>query len=216
MLVARSDDGDATLWSLDTLNLIHTFGGLSGITSTIAIAENSALITVISVNVKNDAAAMEFRIAEGLFVNQSVVSLLDVVNHTTIATFNVPYQIHTMTFLPDNSLLVAQSIDGVFLSLNLTNKHITKGLMLEHLIQLPNTPVWHGVPVWHCQDKGQHYFSALFPQHKSPVPVLWIPRDFHVSRWSQGASMIALGCRDGRVILLRLPAISADGHFVTV
>ncbi|KIL53842.1 hypothetical protein M378DRAFT_174550 [Amanita muscaria Koide BX008] len=216
MLVARSDDGDATLWSLDTLSLIHTFGGLSGITSTIAIAENGALITVISVNTDGDSDDMELRIANGVFVDQSVVSLLDVVNHTTIATFNVPYQIHTMTFLPDNSQLMAQSIDGAFLSLNLTNKHITKGPTLEHLIQLPNTPLWHGVPVWYCHDKGQHYFSALFPQHKSPVPVLQIPRDLHVSRWSQGASMIALGCGDGRVILLRLPAMSADGYSVTV
>ncbi|KIL64969.1 hypothetical protein M378DRAFT_11090, partial [Amanita muscaria Koide BX008] len=216
MLVARSDDGDATLWSLDTLSIIHTFGGLSGRTSTIAIAENSVLITVISVNTNDDSANTEIRIAAGICFDQCVVYLLDVVNHTIIATFNVPYEIHTTTFLPDNSQLVAQSIDGASLSLNLINKHITKGPTLEHLIQLPNTPLWRGVPVWHCQDKEQHYFSALFPQHKSPVPVLRIPRDLRVSRWSQGVSMIALGCRDGRVILLRLPAMSADGYSVTV
>ncbi|KIL60078.1 hypothetical protein M378DRAFT_14360 [Amanita muscaria Koide BX008] len=177
-----------TLWSLDTLSLIHTFDGEA---SKVSITEDS---TLIAVHLHYD----------------SCVALFDVVKRTIIATFNfdVPFpsaDIHTITFLPDNLQLVVQSNKGAFLSLNLVNKHITKGHTLKHLVQLPNTPLWHGVPIWHCQDKdsGQYYFAASFSQHKSPMPMLWIPREISVMAW--GSSMIALGCDDGRVILLWLP-----------
>ncbi|KIL57024.1 hypothetical protein M378DRAFT_172222 [Amanita muscaria Koide BX008] len=192
-----------TLWSLDTLSLIHTFTGseygtstvdtLSLIhtftgseygTSTVSIAENNALIAV---------------------ARRDGVSLLDAENHRTITTFKVPHKIHTMTFILDKLQLVAQSTDSVFLSFNLINKHIIEGAILEHLIQLPDISLWHGVPIWHCLDNEQHCFTALFSQHKSPVPVLWIPRHIRVKAWTQGSSMIALRCEDGRVILLRLP-----------
>ncbi|KIL62312.1 hypothetical protein M378DRAFT_12905 [Amanita muscaria Koide BX008] len=176
--------GGVTLWSLDTLNPIHTFDGKA---SKVSITENSTLIAV--------------------FLRSTHVALLDVVNRTTIATFDVPSNIDTMTFLPDNSQLVVRFDKGVFLSLNLSNNHIIKEPTLEHLVQLPNIPLWHGVPVCHCQDKDskQHSFAALFSQDKNPVPVLWIPREIPVTAWAQGSSMIALGCEDGRVILLRLP-----------
>ncbi|KIL62679.1 hypothetical protein M378DRAFT_165530 [Amanita muscaria Koide BX008] len=169
------------------LSLIHTFTESSYDTSTVSIAENNALIAV---------------------AHRDGVSLLDAENHRTITTFNIPrdYGVHTMTFIPDKLQLVAQSKDGVFKSFNLINKHIMEGATLEHFIQLPNISLWRGVPIWHCMDKArQHYFSASFSQHESPVPVLWIPSHIPVVAWTQGSSMIALGCRDGRVILLRLP-----------
>ncbi|KIL56707.1 hypothetical protein M378DRAFT_172468 [Amanita muscaria Koide BX008] len=177
-------DRDVTLWSLDTLRSIHTFKQ-SG--STVSIAENSALIAV----------------SYGLYDRR--VGLLDVVNRTTIATFDVPFSdIHTMTFLPDNSRIMLHSFHGNFLSLDLVNKRIIPGATLENLIQFPGILRWHDVPIWHCRDKlkKQHYFAALFSQHKSPVPVLWIPKDLRLTAWT---STIALGCEDGRVILLRLP-----------
>ncbi|KIL55631.1 hypothetical protein M378DRAFT_173474 [Amanita muscaria Koide BX008] len=180
-------DGSVTLWSLDTLSPIHTFKASDDEAFKASIAENSTLIAVFS---------------------RRHADLLDVVTRTTIATFDASFLIHTMTFLPDNSQLVAQSHEGLFQSFNLIDNHTTtEGPTLEHLIQLPDIPLWHGVPIWHCQDKdsGQHYLAALFSQHTSPVPVLWIPRDIPVTTWTQGSSMIALGCRDGRVIILRLP-----------
>ncbi|KIL55706.1 hypothetical protein M378DRAFT_17705 [Amanita muscaria Koide BX008] len=185
-LLVAAWNGGVTLWSLDTLSPIHTFNDADKV-SKVSIAENSTLIAVC--------------------LRDRRVALLDVANRTTIATFDVPYDIHTMTFLPNNSQLVVQSDEGVFLSLNLINEQIIKGPTLDHLIQLPNTSFWHGVPIWHCQDKDseQHYFAALFPQQKSPVPVLWIPTQIPVTTWTQGSSMIALSCRDGRIILLRLP-----------
>ncbi|KIL55323.1 hypothetical protein M378DRAFT_173714, partial [Amanita muscaria Koide BX008] len=121
-------------------------------------------------------------------------------NRTTIATFAVSYRIHKLTFLPDKSQLMAQTYSGDFQSLNLINNCITNGPTLEHLIQLPDTLLWHGVPV-----DGEPYVAALFPQHQTPVPMLWIPNDISVMAWAQGSSMIALGCKDGRIILLRLP-----------
>ncbi|KIL57665.1 hypothetical protein M378DRAFT_171494 [Amanita muscaria Koide BX008] len=174
-VLVAAGERDVTLWSLDTRSLIHTFTESRYEACTVSIAENDALIAV---------------------AHRDVVSLLDAENHRTITTINVPhnYKIHTMTFIPDKLLLVAQSRDGVFLSFNLINKH------------LPDISIWRGVPIWHCMDKTrQHYFLASFSQHKSPVPVLWIPRHIHVKAWTQGSSMIALGCEDGRVILLRLP-----------
>ncbi|KIL57161.1 hypothetical protein M378DRAFT_400427 [Amanita muscaria Koide BX008] len=184
VLVATWSAG-VTLWSLDPLTRIQHHI-CNGQVSKVSIAENSTLIAIC--------------------LRDGGVVLLDAVNRTTIATFDVPPDIHTMTFLPDVSQLVLQFDSGFFLSLNLINKSI-KELTLAHLIQLPDTPLWRGVPIWHCQEKDskQHYFSVLFSQHKNPVPVLWIPRDLHVTACTHRSSMIALGCRDGRVILVRLP-----------
>ncbi|KIL62668.1 hypothetical protein M378DRAFT_165515 [Amanita muscaria Koide BX008] len=179
--------GVVTLWSLDMLSLIHAFTESSyeaSTVSTLSIAENNALVAV---------------------AHSGGVSLFDAENHRNITTFHVPHEIHTMSFLSDNLQLVAQSKDGVFLSFNLINKHIMKGATLEHLIRLRNIPLWHGVPMWHCLDNDQLYFTASLSQHKCPVPVLWIPRHIPVTAWAQGSSMIALGCWDGHVILLRLP-----------
>ncbi|KIL56301.1 hypothetical protein M378DRAFT_172828 [Amanita muscaria Koide BX008] len=185
-VLVAAGGGDVILFSLDTLRPIHTFKQ-SG--SKVSISENSALIAVFC-----DATTSDH------------VALLDVVNCTTIATFDIPFSyIHTMTFLPDNSRIVLHSFDGDFQSLNLINKHIIHGPTLDNLIQLPNIPRWHGVPIWHCQDNRQHYFAALFSQHASPVPVLWIPSEIRVTAWTQGSSMIALSCEDGRVIIVRLP-----------
>ncbi|KIL57014.1 hypothetical protein M378DRAFT_16554 [Amanita muscaria Koide BX008] len=186
-VLVAAGDGGVTLWSLDTLSLTHTFTKSNNgfyRTSTVSIAENNALIAVA-----------HFR----------SVSLLDVENHRIITPFDHLDEIHTMSFLPDNLQLVAQSKSGVFLSFNLINKHVMKGPTLEHLIQPLNISLWHGVPIWHCRDEERHYLAGLFSQHKSPVPVLWIPRHIYVTAWTQGSSMIALGCWDGRIILLRLP-----------
>ena len=187
MLVTAYSSGRSgvTLWSLDTLRAIHTFE-MNIITSLkVSISEDSTLIAVC---LRHDRR----------------VTLFDVVNRTTIRTFHVPSYIRTMASLPDNSQLVVLSDEGVFQSFNLFNNHTTQGPTLDHLVQLPNTPLWHGVPVLHCKDKEQHYFAALVPQHKSPVPVLWIPKQIPVTAWTQGSSMIALRYK-GRVILLRLP-----------
>ncbi|KIL58135.1 hypothetical protein M378DRAFT_338848 [Amanita muscaria Koide BX008] len=181
-------DGGVTLWSLDTLSPIHTFkrsDDKAFNAYNVSISENSTLVAV--------------------YLRPTHVALLDVVNRTTITTLDVSYNIHTMTFLPDNSQLLAQCYNGAFLSYNLINQDITTRPTLEHLIQLPTIPLWHGVPICHYWGKEQQCFSALFSQHKSPVPVLWIPRHILVTRWTQGSSMIALGCRDGSIILLRLP-----------
>ncbi|KIL54277.1 hypothetical protein M378DRAFT_174338 [Amanita muscaria Koide BX008] len=125
-------------------------------------------------------------------------------NRTTIATFTASNRIHKLTFLPNKSQLMARTDSG-FQSLDLINNCITDGPTLEHLIQPPDIPLWHGVPVWFCWADGQHYVAALFSQRQTPVPVLWIPSDIHVMDCAQGSSMIALGCEDGRIILLRLP-----------
>ncbi|KIL56063.1 hypothetical protein M378DRAFT_17418 [Amanita muscaria Koide BX008] len=195
-------DGGVSLWSLDTRSLIHTFNNSSDRASAVSIAENSALIAVAYRNDFADNTDVAYHYD---------VFLLDAVNHTTIATFDVPQPIHTMTFLPDNSQLVAKPYIGKynFLTLDLISKHIMEEPILEHLIQLPNTPFWNDVPIWYHQRGLQRYCSALFSQHKRPVPVIWIPRDLPITRWTQGSSMVALGCSDGRVVLLRL----STSHF---
>ncbi|KIL60889.1 hypothetical protein M378DRAFT_167559 [Amanita muscaria Koide BX008] len=182
----------ATLWSLDTLSLIHTL-------DTREFRISAGYAEMASISDDSNLAAIG---------GMGTVILFDVVNGTTIARFNFGCLIDKLTFLPDKSRLVARKSDGTTcLLLNPINKCIIIG---PTLIQLPDTPLWHGVPIRHCWVNEQHYFSALFPQHQSLVPVLWIPRDIPVRVWTQGASMIALGCEDGRIILLRLPT-SHDG-----
>ncbi|KIL55303.1 hypothetical protein M378DRAFT_173720 [Amanita muscaria Koide BX008] len=195
VLVAAGND--VTLWSLDTLSLIHTLMDMRKLNINAYTA---------SISDDSDLAAI------GGGVDTTTVILFDVVNGITtgIAPLNFGQQyaarISTLTF-QDTSHLVAQTDNGDFLFLNLINKRITKE---PTLIQLPDTPLWHGVPIRYCRDYEQDYFSALFPQRQDLVPVLWIPKDTHVELWTQGSSMIALGCKDGRIILLRLPT-SHDG-----
>ncbi|KIL63369.1 hypothetical protein M378DRAFT_677182 [Amanita muscaria Koide BX008] len=188
---------DVTLWSLDTLSLTHTFQ-----------TSSCYLACTASISDDSDLAAIGFL--------DGSVHLIDVMNRTTLSLFTVFERIHKLTFLPDKSQLVAQTHKGDFLSLNLINNCVTNGPTLEHLIQLPDIPLWHGVPVWPCSANEQHYVAALFSQYQTPVPVLWIPSDIPVNTWIQGSSMIALHCRDRRIILLRLPAISADRQYATV
>ncbi|KIL64920.1 hypothetical protein M378DRAFT_77648, partial [Amanita muscaria Koide BX008] len=184
VLVAAGQDG-VTLWSLDTLSLIHPLKKIGAGAYTVSISDDSDLV------------AFGF--------DDASVHLFDVMNRTTIATFTVFHRIHKLTFLPDKSQLMAQTYTGDFQSLNLINNCITNGPMLEHLIQLPDTPLWRGVPIWYCWDDAQHYVAALFSPHQTPVPVLWIPCDIIVTAQTEGSSMLALGCNDGCIILLRLP-----------
>ncbi|KIL55961.1 hypothetical protein M378DRAFT_173135 [Amanita muscaria Koide BX008] len=184
VLVATAWTRDVTLWSLDTLSLIHTLKEIGAGASTVSISDDSGLVA--------------------LGFDNGSVHLVDVMNCTTIAKF-VFYAIHKLTFLPDKTQLVAQTYNGHFRSLNLINNCITNGPTLEHLIQLPDTPLWYGVPVWLSWANRQCNVAALFSQHQTPVPVLWIPSDISVMARTQGSSMIALGCDDGRIILLQLP-----------
>ncbi|KIL55319.1 hypothetical protein M378DRAFT_173707, partial [Amanita muscaria Koide BX008] len=130
VLVAAGYYG-VTLWSLDTPSLIHTFeiGAY-----TVSISDDSNLVALGY----SDAACAS-------------IHLVDVMNRITIATFTVEnksWAIHKLTFLPDKSQLVVQIHNGDFQSLNLINNCITNRPMLEHLIQLPDTPLWDGVPAW--------------------------------------------------------------------
>jgi WD40 repeat protein len=186
---------NVALWSLDTLSLIQTF----------AISPRHTASTVSISDDSNFAAIVAHKVEQPFYSVDRTVYLVDVTNRTTTATFAVSFDIRKLSFLPDKSQLVAQSRTGDFLSLDLINTRITNGPTLEHLIQLPDTPLWHGVPVWYCSANGQQYVAALFPQHQTPVPVLWIPSDIRVRTWTQGSSMIALGRRNGQIILLRLP-----------
>ncbi|KIL55885.1 hypothetical protein M378DRAFT_173204 [Amanita muscaria Koide BX008] len=188
VLVAAGRDG-VTLWSLDTLSLIHTLKEIC--------ARRASTATTVSISDDSDLVAIGF--------DDASVHLVDVMNRTTIATFIVSYGIRKLTFLPDKLQLVAQTYNGDFHSLDLINNCITNEPTLEHLIQLPDIPLWHGVPVWHCWDDAQHFVTALFSHHRTPVPVLWIPSDIPMNTWTQGSSMIALGRKDGRIILIRLP-----------
>ncbi|KIL56186.1 hypothetical protein M378DRAFT_172888 [Amanita muscaria Koide BX008] len=175
---------DVTLWSLDT-------------PSPITLKKSDSAATTVSISDESDLVAIG--------CDDKSVHLVDVVNHTTIATFTVHGAIYKLSFLPDKSRLVAQTNTGTFLSLDLLKKCVRGEYVLKDLIQLPDTPLWRGVPVWRCWANEQCWIAALFSQHQTPVPVLWIPSDIRVHRWTQGSSMIALGCTDGRIMLLRLP-----------
>ncbi|KIL54593.1 hypothetical protein M378DRAFT_18739 [Amanita muscaria Koide BX008] len=207
---------DVTLWSLDTLSPITLKKSDSDATTgSHPKSGNGRGAVVVSISDESDLVAIGFE--------DKSVHLVDVVNRTTIATFAVPCVIYKLTFLPDKSRLVVQTnkTEGSstmlwprntneFLSLDLINNCITNGPTLEHLIQLPDITLWHGVPVSLCSANEEHYVAALFSQDQTPVPVLWIPSDISVSTWTQGPSMIALDSKDGRIILLRIPTNHLD------
>lgn len=187
-MLAAADEGGINLWDLKTLDDIGTIDEY-----------NSTLLTF--------SHRGTLLASYNGWVNRKRVAISDVVTRTTIATFNVDKLIFTMAFLPDDSRLVVQFKDGGFRSFNILDKNVIERARLEHLRQLPNVPFWHDIPVWLSQNCEQ--VAGLFPQHPEPVPVLWIPSDLGIEVVVpgrkvafQGSSMIALGCYDGRVILL--------------
>jgi hypothetical protein len=54
------------------------------------------------------------------------------------------------------------------------------------------------------QKSLQYYFFG-YRCKKLFIFLLWIPSDIPVDKWAQGLFMIAVVCKDARIILLRLP-----------
>ncbi|KIL57843.1 hypothetical protein M378DRAFT_15986 [Amanita muscaria Koide BX008] len=174
------------LWNPQTLDRIHTFTG--SFRTPLSFSDNGALLVAVC-----DTPPRQ-------------IIVFDVTKHAKIAGFdNSNGRIRATAFLPDNSQLVVQLFNDNFLMFNLVNKEVIRQPVFEDIIQLCNMPLWYGVPVWVNMEDKQLQVRALFSQHDHPVPVLWIPQELHVQEWAQGRSIIALGCEDGRFVLLRLP-----------
>ncbi|KIL60992.1 hypothetical protein M378DRAFT_167497 [Amanita muscaria Koide BX008] len=198
------------LWDSQTLDHIHTFQGSFsdsptrlGFRETLSFSANGTLLVAAVL-----ATPREYRFQD----QQIIITVFDVTERTNIATFNIPkgLEVQATSFLPDNSHVVVLLLNGDFLTFDLVNNETIQGAIVEHLIQLPDFPVWHGVPVWLAShgEPEEYYLRALLSPHDDPLPVLWIPRAQHVCSYAQGRSVIALGCEDGRIILLR-PGTSA-------
>ncbi|KIL56045.1 hypothetical protein M378DRAFT_17436 [Amanita muscaria Koide BX008] len=188
-VLAAAGNYGINLWDCKTLDLIQIFDG--DFTTLLSFSPDGALL----------AAASWYSI-----------TVFDVTGNRYIGDFeNAGRDMGTIGFLSDNSQLVLWEREASdskldFLTLDLVSKKAIPGASFEKLIQLPEMPLWHGVPVWANKEGKQYYLEALFSQHDDPVPVLWIPRELAVLKWVQRRSMIAIQCKDGRVVLLRLPA----------
>ncbi|KIL56869.1 hypothetical protein M378DRAFT_16676 [Amanita muscaria Koide BX008] len=189
-MLAAAGDGGITLWDCKTLNPIQTFDGF--FTNLFFSADGTLL-----------AAA-----------TNSIITVFNVKTHTAIASFETDSEgPDKMAFLPDNSQLVVwlievdsdENIFYVVTSFSLLSEEQIRGPSFEALMQLPDMPLWHGVPVWVNQERDQYYLEALFSQHDDPVPVLWIPRELHARQLVQRRCMIAILCAGGRIVFLRLP-----------
>ncbi|KIL55852.1 hypothetical protein M378DRAFT_560946 [Amanita muscaria Koide BX008] len=190
-VLAAAGNHGISLWDCKTLDLIQTFDGY--FTTLLSFSADGALLAATHSN----------------WISNSI-TVFDVTSNTDIATFKGSREdMRTIGFLSDNSQLVLWQREAGdskfdFLTLDLVSEKAIRGPSFEKFIQLPDMPLWHGVPVW--VNKGeQYYLEALFSQHDDPVPVLWIPRELDVLKWVQRRSMIAIQCKDGRVVLLRLP-----------
>ncbi|KIL64864.1 hypothetical protein M378DRAFT_162714 [Amanita muscaria Koide BX008] len=186
ILAAATDDGVA-LWNTKTKELVDT------------LKEHDSML--LSFSAHGDLLA-------SCASRRAIVTIFNIAERTATVSFKVDkeWDIHTMAFLPDNSQLVMKFFDGDFQSFNLANKKVVKGTTPDHLSQLPHVPFWHGIPVGLCTDGVQHSVTGLFHQHGSCASVLWIPTDIGLLCGTQGSSMIALGCNDGRVILVKSSA----------
>ncbi|KIL60507.1 hypothetical protein M378DRAFT_14071 [Amanita muscaria Koide BX008] len=187
-ILAAAGDLGISLWDCKTLDRIQKFD--ESFTTPLSFSADGALL----------AASAS---------TSASITVFDVKRHTAIATFenNKTARPHTMAFLTDNSQLVVWQYDRYdskfdFLTFDIVSKKAIRGPSFEKFIQLPDMPLWHGVPVWVNKERD---LEALFSQHDEPVPVLWIPRELDVRKWVQRRSMIGILCEDGRVVLLRLP-----------
>ncbi|KIL56880.1 hypothetical protein M378DRAFT_16683 [Amanita muscaria Koide BX008] len=174
-VLAAAGDHGIILWDCKTLDRIQSFDGSFASRTPLSFSADGALLAAIR---------------SGYW--RYFITVFDVTSHTAIDTLEaeaegeagVKDDIHTMAFLPDNSQLITVwrrrkpgfQLDSEFYfrTFNLVSKRAIRGPSFENFIQLPDMPLWHGVPVWMNRERGQYYLEALFSQHDDPA--LWNQR----------------------------------------
>ncbi|KIL58914.1 hypothetical protein M378DRAFT_287582 [Amanita muscaria Koide BX008] len=187
-VLAAATNYGVILWDLQTLHHIHTFERDFETPLSFSFSDNGALLAATL----RDTAT-------------SQIIVFNVANHTNIAMFQFPFRsIRETTFLPGNSQLVVKLYNNDFFTFDLTlDKEVTQRPTIKHFMNLHNMSPWYDFPIQ--LDTAGEQLGVLFAEHDDPVPVLWIPRELHAREWAHGRSMIAFGCEDGSVVLLRLP-----------
>lgn len=185
-LLAVGVDGHIILWNRQILRVTDTLTAheqLEGIDSLLFSLDGSLL-----------ASASE---------KTHNLLVWDVRKRSTVAKFRVLPGSQRLIFAPDGSSLVSQCRDGSFTLFDIANSKTTWKTN-EDLSWLP-IPRWHGFQISLGYDVrgGFHRLVGRFLDPHDRTPILYIPTDFVVSTSALGSSMYAIGCEDGRVLIVR-------------
>ncbi|KIL65314.1 hypothetical protein M378DRAFT_10927 [Amanita muscaria Koide BX008] len=144
--------------------------------------------------------------------DSNIVTVWDVGNRTPSATFSIISPNKRMVFIrmvfyPDDSHLFFYGYGGGkgFCLFDLVNNIPPKGIPISDLIDQGILPSWKGIPVRMCCSNDLYFITGCFSEggNYNEVTVCQLPEDLDVVKVAYGASMFALQCRNGCLLLLQ-------------
>jgi hypothetical protein len=117
---------------------------------------------------------------------------------TVLASFQVDTNIRKLTLSPNGSEVFAEMKDGGFQLFDVSTGNAIQQTGCDDLRSwIPN---FNGVPIswdWH----GNH-LTGRFSERYERVPLLYFPTEVGIWSVTVGSSMFAVGCEDGRILLV--------------
>ena len=127
----------------------------------------------------------------------SNVTVWDMGGRTKLATFQVDSFIRNLTLSPDGSQVFAEMNDGSFRLFNVSCGNVIQQTGRDDLSWIPN---FTGIPIsWNLDDN----FMGRFSERYERIPLFHFPAGVEIASVAVGSSMFAVGCRDGRLLLVR-------------
>ena len=129
----------------------------------------------------------------------SNVMVWDMGERTALATFQVKSDIWKLTLSPDGSMIFAEIDDGGFQLFDVSTGNTIHPIGRDDLSWIPNC---NGILIsW--RTGVNHHLTGRFSEYYECIPLLYFPTDVRISLVTVGSSIVAVGCRDGRLFLVR-------------
>jgi WD40 repeat protein len=184
-LLAAATAGEITIWDRKTLCLIDTIH-LSSLSSPPPIFCSS-----LSFPASGSSLALACR-----YSNRSDVVVWDIGGRTALATFQTNRRVCDLTLSPDGSQVFAEMDDDSFQIFDVSTGNTIQQTGREGSSWIPN---FNGIPILH---RGNHLMGR-FSERYEHIPLLHFPTEVLISCVTVGSSMLAVGSKDGRILLVR-------------
>ena len=118
---------------------------------------------------------------------------------TAIVTFKVNSHFRTLTLSPDGSQVFAEIGNGGFQLFDVSTGNALQQTGSDDLSGIPN---FNGIPIsWDSGDR--RHLTGRFSERYGHIPLLYFPSEVRICQVTVGSSMFAVGCQDGRILLVR-------------
>jgi hypothetical protein len=122
----------------------------------------------------------------------------DMGERTVLAAFQVNFRIRNLTLSPDGSQVFTEVDDGGVRLFDVSTGNAIQQIGRDDLSWIPN---FNGIPISrNC--RGNRLMGQFSEQHDC-IPLLYVPTGVCIYSVAVGSSMFAVGCADGRLLLVR-------------